>query len=265
LDLPAELKRRETRLAHIRAAKAALEAEAKAAAEAARAEREAKERKRGKPLPGKKPAPPEEARPDDKAQRGFTDPESRIMKASSGEFIQAYNGQAAVDGEAQVIVACDLTNQAADAPHFVPLVKQVMENTGGTPEKLVADAGYFSEANAKYRPSPTTEVLISPDRLKHGCGETPAKPSSGVMSPSATLADYMRGLLRTPEGHATYACRKKVVEPVFGQIKGCPGSPGFFHFLRRGLVKTRQEWLWACATHNFLKYLRHQCASAAAV
>ena len=262
-DLPAELKRRETRLSHILAAKEALEAEAKAAALAAQAEREAKERERGKPLPGKVPKPPEEAKPVDTAQRGFTDPESRIMKASGGEFIQAYNVQAVVDGDAQVILACDLTNQAADAPHFVPMMEQVRENTGGTPEKIVADAGYFSEANAQYRPSPTSEVLISPDRVKHGSTETPAQSASGVQSPSARMAAQMRDILRTPEGHDTYACRKKIVEPVFGQIKGCPGSPGFFHFLRRGLVKARQEWLWACATHNVLKYLRYGHAPAA--
>ena len=71
----------------------------------------------------------------------------------------------------------------------------------------------------------------------------------------------MRKLLSTQEGREAYANRMKTVEPVFGQIKGCPGSPGFRQFLRRGLKKAGQEWRWQCATHNLLKYMRHQLAA----
>ena len=255
-DLPAELKRRETRLAHILSAKKALEAEAQEEAEAARKTRESEQQN---PNRGRKPKPPTEAKPKDNAQRNFTDPESRIMKAASGAFIQGYNGQAAVDADHQVIVACELTNQASDSPHFIPTLEQVQKNTGDAPKTVVADAGYFSESNVVHELSKKTKFYLSPNRLKHGSGEMPDAPTGKAQSNTQRLADEMCLLLRTEDGHDIYAKRKKIVEPVFGQIKGCPGSPGFTHFLRRGLVKARQEWLWVCATHNLLKYLRDHC------
>ena len=262
-DIAEELKRRETRLARIRKAREALEAQAREAAAAQQAQRAAKEEQTGKPTPGKKPPSPQEARPKDKAQRNFTDPESRIMKAANGAFIQGYNGQAAVDGDHQVIVACMLTNQAADAPHFAPLMDQVAQNTGAVPAVRTADGGFFSKENVEHGPSAHTQTYIPPCRLKQapeGSTETSSVPLSNEQ---LSAAHRMRRLLATPEGHAAYACRKKIVEPVFGQIKGCPGSPGFSRVLRRGLDKAQQEWRWICATHNFLKYLRHNCVSAA--
>ena len=97
-ELPEELVFRERRLEKIREAMAALEAEAQAAAEQAEAE--------GRKHPGV---------PDDKAQRNFTDTESRIIPAPEGkDFLQAYNCQAVVDSAHQVIVAARATNQASD-------------------------------------------------------------------------------------------------------------------------------------------------------
>ncbi len=99
-ELPEELSFREGRLERTREAMAALEAEAEAQAEAAEAE--------GKAHPGV---------PEDKAQRNFTDPESRIMPAAGGkDFLQAYNCLAVVDREHQVIVATRATNVASDPP-----------------------------------------------------------------------------------------------------------------------------------------------------
>jgi transposase len=262
--LPEELKRRETRLARLREAKAALEAEALAAAKAKAAERAAKEAKKGGLLPGPKPKDPQEAKPEDKAQRNFTDPESRIMKSASGAYIQGYNGQAAVDSDKQVIVACDLTDQAADAPHYPSMIEQVAKNTGGIPAEQSADAGYFSQANLQSQTNPFVTVLIPPDKLKHGTAPLDNVPPPDIPDDLLNLADRMRRQLSTPEGRKAYARRKKTVEPVFGQIKGCPGSPGFTQFLRRGLKKARQEWHWTCAAHNFKKYMRHKLAPVAA-
>jgi transposase len=274
-NLPEELKRRETRLARIRAAREALEEQARAAAEAAaeakRKERAQREAETGKPLRGRKPKEPK-TDPEQKAQRNFTDSESRIMKSGTGEWVQGYNGQAAVDSEHQVIVACELTNQAADAPHFQPMLALVAERTGAMPSEVSADAGYFSAENVEAVlgveavPGSFCQPLIPPDRMKHG---DTAGPIESVLDRVAdqeetSLADWMRIVLSTEEGASAYAWRKKTVEPVFGQIKGCPGSPGFRQFLRRGLNKARQEWHWVCATHNFKKYLRHKHAAAVA-
>jgi transposase len=152
-ELPAELARRESRLATIRAAKAALEQQAReraaAQAEVGRAKVAAREQRLSsvKGRPPKIPDP-EQARPAPQEQRNFTDPESRIMKdGATKEFIQGYNAQAAVDGQAQVIVACAVTQQAADAGQFVPMVAATEQNLGQLPAVVTADAGYFSEAN----------------------------------------------------------------------------------------------------------------------
>lgn len=259
-DMPEDLKFRESRLARILEAKAQLEAEARQAAEARAAEREARRPKDDdKPRRGPKPRDPATVVPKETAQRGFTDPESRIMKSGTGEWVQGYNAQAAVDADHQVIVACELTNMAADAPHLQPLMQQVSANTGAVPTEESADAGYFSADNVKSQTTPYCQPFIPPDRVKHGRKTAPIL--QDVADADLSVADQMRKLLSTQAGRDAYANRMKTVEPVFGQIKGCPGSPGFRQFLRRGLRKAGQEWRWRCATHNLLKYMRHQLAA----
>ena len=177
-NLPAELARRETRLKKIREAKAALEAEAiRNAEEKAQEaqtkieERRQKEVETGKKAKGRDPQVPvpEEAKPEPKAQRNFTDPESRIMKdgATKG-FEQAYNAQAAVDSTAQIIVATVVTQDANDKKQLLPMMGKVEENIGKLPEKISADAGYFSEANLTDKRLSGADLYIPPDRQKHG-------------------------------------------------------------------------------------------------
>ena len=96
-EMPDWVADKQKRLAKIREAKAALEAEAKAAAEAerkARAEAEERRIAEGGKKNGKTPAPPN-TEPDGKAQRNFTDPESRILKTKDG-YIAGYIAYAAV-------------------------------------------------------------------------------------------------------------------------------------------------------------------------
>lgn len=154
-ELAAELAWRESRLAKIQAAKAELEAEAreqaeaeKAAAEAKIAERREQEARTGKKARGRQPqAPdPEKIVPDAQAQRNFTDPESRIMPSGSqkGSFLQGYNAQAAVDGEAQVIVAVEVTQQTTDNHQLIPMLEQVERNAGARPQAVTADSGYWN-------------------------------------------------------------------------------------------------------------------------
>jgi hypothetical protein len=256
-ELPAELARRESRLAKIREAKAALEREAKAQAEEAKSrveaqlqERQKQEQEQGRKMSGRKPQVPdlEQAKPDPKAQRNFTDPGSRIMKdGASKEFVQAYNAQAVVDSAAQVIVAAAVTQQANDKQQLVPMLEQVQAMTGKMPRQATADAGYFSEKNVTDPKLAGMNLLVPPDRQKHG---EPLPSATGPPPPEATVAEQMRHKLRTPEGRAIYKMRKAVVEPVFGQIKE---RRGFRRFLLRGLDRVEAEWKIICATHNLLK------------
>jgi hypothetical protein len=256
-ELPQELARRESRLAKIREAKAALEREAKEKAEEEKArveaqlkEREKQEQERGRQFGGQKPQvpDPEQAKPAPKAQRNFTDPESRIMKdGATKEFVQAYNAQAAVDSQAQVIVATAVTQQANDKKQLVPMLELVKAMTGSQPQQATADAGYFSEKNVTDPKLAGMELWVPPDRQKHG-EEGPC--ATGPPPPEASVAEQMRQKLRTPKGRAVYKMRKAVVEPVFGQIKECRG---FRRFLLRGLTRVQAEWQMICATHNLLK------------
>ncbi|MFZ0961470.1 MAG: transposase, partial [Terriglobia bacterium] len=255
-ELPEELARRESRLKKLRAAKAALEAEAKAAAQQKQAEvearlkeRERQEEERGRKWGGKPPqAPnPEAAQPEPKAQRNFTDPDSRLMKdGASKEFVQAYNAQAAVDSQAQVIVATALTQEANDQ-QLVPMLEEVEVMTGSKPQPVRADSGYFSEANVTDRGLQGIDLCVPPDGQKHG-KEAPV--ATEPPPPGAGVAEQMRHKLRTPAGRAVHKLRKAVVEPVFGQIKE---GRGFRRFLLRGLGKVRAEWKLICATHNLLQ------------
>jgi transposase len=263
-ELPAELARRESRLARIRAAKAALEqaakVEAEQAAEVARAKLAAREERVGSAKGGVPKVPdPAQAQPDPRAQYNFTDPESRIMvDGATKGFTQAYNAQAAVDGQAQIIVACDVTQAAADAGQFVPMIVHVVDTTGQTPTTVLADAGYFSEANLGAPEVTGVDLYVPPDRQPHGAAAADALPSSRIKS---EVAQQMRAKLGTPAGRAIYALRKSIVEPVFGQIKE---SRGFRRFSFRGLRLVTAEWVLICLTHNLLKLFGAQGAAQAA-
>ncbi len=256
--LPDELRRRESRLAKIREAKAALESEALVAAEARQKERQAKEARSDKPLPGRKPDIG--SVPKDSSQRSFTDPDSRIMKGADGAFLQAYNGQAAVDGDYQVIVACELSQDANDKRLLEPMVSQTLAQTGCKPDKVLADPGYYSEENVAAMDALGVEALIPPDKERCGTPSDPAPPMSEEAFAALTTKEKMRHLISTAEGRKAYRRRKGIVEPVFGQAKGCAGSPGFLGFLRRGLTKCSEEWHWLCARHNIMKYIRFRRA-----
>jgi transposase len=258
-ELPEWATNKQQRLAKIREAMAALEAEAQAAAEAqTAAEAAARE-----PPPGEPPtaddggadgaalappaSPPEAAAPapPDKAQRNFTDPESRIMKTPSG-FEQAYNAQAAVDADSQVIVAATLTNAGNDKQQLGPMVDAIAQNLGRTPKELSADSGYCSEANLAELERLHIRGYVATGRQKHGAASA-TKPGAGR---DGTLVQGMSKRLKQGGHRSRYRLRKQTVEPVFGQIKG---ARGFRQFHLRGLAQVTDEWLLICLAHNLLK------------
>src|SRR5215203_4228763 len=160
-----------TRIETIRAAKAALEADAKAAAaeearhRAERAEIEDKRKAEGRKKNGRAPAPPSDE-PQPKAQRNFTDPDSRVLLTKDGN-IQGYNPQAAVDGEAQIIVAHTLTSSMSDHGQLVPLLNGIQANLGRRPREASADSGYLSEANLASLEARVIKAYIATGRAKH--------------------------------------------------------------------------------------------------
>ena len=240
-EMPDWMQTRQTRLARIRAARAALEAEAKAAHAA---------RQEGKPTPptkpdgtppvprGRKPANPR-GMPKPDAQRNFTDPDSRIMLGRDG-FVQAYNGQIAVDARHQIIVSHRLTNCAADQDGLLVLLDAAAANTGQMPDEVSADAGFCSEANLAGLIDRTVRGYVATGRA--------SRPASGTKG--GKLVQAMRARIRQGGHRSRYRLRKHVVEPVFGHIKQ---ARGFRQFLLRGIEKVTSEWAILCTAHNIAK------------
>ena len=263
-EMPDWVADKQRRAEKIRQAKAELEAEAEAAAQAKRkaedeaaSKREAEGRRKG----GRQAAPPSSV-PDAKAQKNFTDPQSRIMKSKDG-FVQAYNAQAAVDAEAQIIVAQDVTQSAVDCGQLVPMTDAIEANLGCKPAQLSADAGYCSEANLAALEARNIDAYVATGRARDavaGKAEAPAAPPSTQPAGSPTRVEAMRAKIKAG-GHASpYRLRKQLPEPVFGQIKQ---ARGFRQFLLRGIDKVRAEWAIVCTAHNLLKLAHRRNLSAA--
>jgi len=199
-------------------------------------------------LPLNRPPATKDGTPKPKAQRNFTDPQSRIM-LRDGAFLQAYNAQIAVDEEHQIIVAAALSNQAPDVEYFVPMLRRVVDNCDAVPERVTGDSGYFSVANVRFAEHMGCEPFISVGKQRNDGSHTTATPFPSLQSQTRAA---MRATLDTPRGRDAYARRKATVEPVIGQIR----TRGFRQLSFRGLFKNRCEWAFVALTHNVLKLFR---------
>jgi len=269
-ELPAELARREDRLATIEAAMQRLEARAKAEADAERqrrAEAEAERERTGKQRRGKAPKPVDDT-PADKAQTNFTDPELHIMQTNNKGWEYCGNAQVSVDGACQIILACDVTDASNDAQQAEPVAQATLatlaqagierpkdESGALRPIPATLDSGYYSETAVQGLEALGFDPYMATARQRHHVlpPEAPEAP--------ATAKERMAAKVRTPEGKALYAKRKVIVEPVFGQIKA---ARGFRRFLLRGLQKIRGEWRLVCLGHNLLKIWRYGGAQSTA-
>lgn len=246
LSIPEELAIRQERLARIQDAKTRIEARAMERCAREQAEYEAKlaareERAKTGRRPGGKPPAPPATGPGPTDQVNLTDEESRIMPVSGGGFEQCYNAQAVVAAESLLVVAQDVVQDTNDKRQVAPMVKKLSAGAGGVgrAENLLADNGYFSEANVRGCEAAGIAPLISLGREKHHTGWKKRFEAAGPAPENATPMQAMAHRLATPEGKRLYALRKQIPEPVFGIIKSVMG---FRQFSMRGLQKTRGEW-----------------------
>ncbi len=246
MNLPEEIARREDRLQAIAQAKAKIEARAgerhereQAEYQVRREKREAKAGETGKPPRGKPPIPPE-AGARDKDQINLTDEASRIMKVAGGGFEQCYNGQIAVDMESLLIVKTGAVQAANDKQQVKPMLKQLdtLPVELGKPTTLVADTGYYSEANVNACGEHLITPLIAVSREEHHPGPMERFTEPPLLAEGATTVERMRHDLKTKAGRAIYAKRKCTVEPVIGIVKSVLG---FRQFLLRGLENVQGE------------------------
>lgn len=244
-ELPEWVKDKAKRLKVIRAAKAELEAEAKAKL-AAGEKSEPDNPDPHKPRRRDRKKPKSNGEPNDKAQLNFTDKDSKILKGPDG-YLQGYNCQAAVDANAQVIVAHATNNEQNDAPQLPTMLAQIKRNTGRQAKELSADTGYLSDHNLRELKRRRVRGYIATARQARGAGKplpTAAK---------TPLAIEMRLKLQRAGYRSRYRLRKQVVEPAFGQIKE---GRGFRRFLLRGLDKVPHEWALVCTAHNLTKLVQ---------
>ena len=247
MSVPEELARRQTRLARIAEAKAAIEARAQERYEREQEEHQAKMKAREDKAertgrkPGGRPPQPPVAGPSAKDQVNLTDADSRIMPVAGDGFEQAYNAQAVVASDSLLVLTTDVVQAANDKEQIKPALKKLKQlpEVLGRPETLLADSGYFSEANVEACVEATIAPLISPGRERHHLSwkERFAQAPPPPEAPSAVQA--MAHRLATPEGRQTYALRKHTPEPVFGIIKSVMG---FRQFHLRGLHQVKGEW-----------------------
>jgi len=247
MSIPEELARREQRLAAIARAKATIEARAKerhareqAEHDAKMAQRAAKTAATGKKPGGKPPAPPIEG-PLATDQVNLTDEASRIMPVAGGGFEQCYNAQAVVAVGSLLVVAADVVQAPNDKQQVEPMLEKIADlpDALGQVGALLADNGYFSEANVNACAAAGIDPAIATGREAHHppLDDRFAEPPPAPQDP--TPLEAMEHRLKTPEGKKRYALRKQTPEPVFGIIKSVLG---FRQFLLRGLDNVRGEW-----------------------
>ncbi len=260
LDIPAELTRREKRKAALQQARQVIEERAQEMAVAQQEEYKAKvaarqaQRDAGKKPRGKEPTPPS-GQPDPQAQYNFTDPESRIMKAGSGNhFEQAYNAQAAVD-EAMLIVGQRVSAAPNDKQELAPSVAAISPVVAEQVRAVLVDSGFYSEAAVQaveHKADGTASgvtVYAAVEKHSHhkSVADLLAQPEPLAPGPQATAKEIMAHRLQTQAGKTLYKLRKQTVEPVFGIIKEVMG---FRRFLLRGRAKVALEWTLVCVSYN---------------
>ena len=251
-ELPKELATREGRLAKMRAAKEAIEAEAREKAAAQAAQKATEHGGDDSAIEQAAEMAAATATPSKRAQRSFTDPESRMMKTTDG-FHYAYNAQTVVDEGSQVVLAAEVTNQAADVGALTFMIGITEGNLDAadidaSPGLVLADAGYCSDANLTWITETESNVLVATGRIKNG-ERVPDSPR-GRIPKNATQRERMARKLRTKQGRIDYARRKAIVEPAFGQMK-VRQSAGQLRL--RGLAGAQCEWTLHVICHNLRK------------
>jgi transposase len=241
LDIPAEIERRAARLAVIAAAKARLEARQREADLArGRSEDDGRHPRHPDGTPKRGPKYKREfGIPTDDDQEGFTDPDSRIMKHAGGGFEQSYNAHTAVDAERQIIVAAELSNNAADSGRLPDLLAAVQTNLEQSPNQTLADAGFRSEDTL-------AKLADHPGNLIVALGRE-GRQDAVIDAQKYPHTAAMAARLQTDEGKAAYRRRKAIVEPPNGWIKAVLG---FRQFSFRGLAKVGAEWKLVCMALN---------------
>ena len=242
LKIPKEIRRREDRIARLEKAREVIEQRYAEHEKAVQAKKEEdKSERKGK---NQRKSPPDEM------QYNFTDPDSRIMKAGSGQhFEQSYNAQAVVDTGSMLVVGQRVSQKANDKKELQADVESVSPAILKV-KTVLADSGFYSEeAVQALEADGKIEVLAAVAKGHHGMTVAELEKTKDPRAPSAKapMIDRMKHRLATKKGKALYRFRKQTVEPVFGIIKEVMG---FRRFSLRGAAKVATEWALVCLAYN---------------
>jgi transposase len=251
-EVPDELARRETRIAKMRAAKEAIEADAAQKAAQKAGDKAEADGANETAVAEAAVSAAASATPREKEQRSFTDPEARMMKTVDG-FHYAYNAQAVVDEYSQVIIATDVTQQAGDVQQLIPMIQAAttsLTDAGieGDPKIVLADAGYCSQDNLQHLTNMEVNAVVATGKIRHN-ERVPDAPRGRIPN-DATQRERMARRMRTKQGRVDYARRKAIVEPVFGQMKTRQNAK---HLQLRGITGAKGEWTLHAICHNLRK------------
>ena len=253
MDIPKEIARRQERILPIKEAKLKIEQRAheryekeKKLYEEKMDKHKAKEEKTGKKPRGKTPKPPTKEVKDTE-QINLTDEESRIMKTSGGGFEQCYNAQACVEHDSRLIVHQHVTQNSNDKQEIAPTFQCFDTYPKLKPSLMVADAGYFGEANIALCEDNKVTPYISLGKEQHNQPLEKRFKKADPLPPNPTLVEKAKHRLQTQEGKQIYSERKSTVEPVFGIIKHVMG---FRQFMLRGFEEAKGEWNLICIAYN---------------
>ena len=247
--LPPELRSRTQRLARLREAQARLAAREQARQDAYEARLREREQQDARGRQPKRPTP------DPETKVNLSDPDSRVVRDYWGHY-QGYNVQAVATRE-QVIVAAELTRAATDVQELGPMLEATHRNLAALGLEpiglLLADAGYYSDANVRSLAEAGPELLIASrnDRNRRAAGAAPR----GRIPAGLSLRERMRRKLTTQRGRRLHEQRRWMIEPVCGDIKE---NRGIRRFQRRGFDACAGEWKLIAATHNLRKLYRHR-------
>jgi transposase len=236
---------------------AAASRRAQAARERAAQEREERIRAALEQLPQVQAAKRRNGDKPEDARASTTDADARVMKMGDGGFRPAFNVQLASTCEDQVIVGVDVTNVGSDMAQMAPMVEQVIERTGSTPEQWLVDGGFpaHEQIDAVHEHTQGKTEVIAPvpePRRKPGDDDTPPPDKHRRKEGDSEPVAQWRARMAGDGAKDVYKQRAATAECVNAQAR----NRGLQRMPVRGLGKVRAvAYLYALA-HNLMRMVK---------
>jgi len=197
------------------------------------------------------------------ARASTTDADARVMKMGDGGFRPAYNVQFATTCEDQVIVGMGVVNAGSDMAQLAPMVEQVEQRLGKSPDQWLVDGGFpaheqldaVADKTEVYAPVPEPRAKNDPkkDAKKDANEDEPGnevRPDKHAPKPddSPAVAQW-RARMASDEAKEIYKQRAATAECVNAQAR----NRGLLRMPVRGLSKVRCVVGLFVLAHNLMR------------